>query len=331
MRVVVLVKYVPDITSDLRFSTDHRVVREAGSGTLNELDEHAVEAALQLVEVAGQGRNDRAIAGQTRSEGAGASSGVGSANPVHSGSGTPDGVVVEKDTTTNATPADAPLGKSADATAGEVIAITMAPDHADLALRKAFQMGATRGIRLTDEALVDSDTFGTTQALTAAIRKLGDVEPIDVVVTGIASSDGATGVLAALIADELGWPLLSFADSVKLDGDAVTITRHPDEVVETFRADLPVVLSVTDAANTVRTPNFKLIMAARKAKIETWTLADLDIDADQVGAAGSRIAVVATTRIPAKPEAPRVFDDGAGSGARALVEFLTEKGLVNHE
>ncbi|MCL1801586.1 MAG: electron transfer flavoprotein subunit beta/FixA family protein [Promicromonosporaceae bacterium] len=292
MRVVVLVKYVPDITSDLRFSTDHRVVREAGSGTLNELDEHAVEAALQLVAAA------------------------------------PD-VVVEKDTTmANATPADAPPDET---TAGEVIAITMAPDHADLALRKAFQMGATRGIRLTDEALVDSDTFGTTQALTAAIRKLGDVEPIDVVVTGIASSDGATGVLAALIADELGWPLLSFADSVKLDGDAVTITRHPDEVVETFRADLPVVLSVTDAANTVRTPNFKLIMAARKAKIETWTLADLDIDADQVGAAGSRIAVVATTRIPAKPEAPRVFDDGAGSGARALVEFLTEKGLVNHE
>ena len=292
MRVVVLVKYVPDITSDLRFSTDHRVVREAGSGTLNELDEHAVEAALQLVAAA------------------------------------PD-VVVEKDTTmANATPADAPPDET---TAGEVIAITMAPDHADLALRKAFQMGATRGIRLTDEALVDSDTFGTTQALTAAIRKLGEVKPIDVVVTGIASSDGATGVLAALIADELGWPLLSFADSVQLDGDAVTITRHPDEVVETFRAHLPVVLSVTDAANTVRTPNFKLIMAARKAEIETWSLADLDIDADQVGAAGSRIAVVATTRIPAKPEAPRVFDDGAGSGAKALVEFLVEKGLVNHE
>ena len=264
-------KYVPEVTSSPRFSATHQVVREASEGTLNELDEHAVEAAMRLA-----------------------------------------------------------AANSSDDDGAEVIAITMAPEIGDLALRKAFQMGVSRGIRLTDPALADSDGFGTTAALAAAVRKLGAEAPVDLVVTGISSSDGATGVLAALMANELGWPLLSLADSVAQDGDTLTITRHIDDAVETLRAPLPAVLSVTDAANTPRTPNFKAIMAARKAPIEAWSLADLDIDQIEVGGAGSRIAVVETSQIPPKPPAPTIYDDGAGSGAAALVEFLSQKGWVSN-
>lgn len=280
MRIVVLVKYVPEVTSDLRFSDARRVVREAGDSTLNELDEHAIEAALSL-------------AAETSPElDAAASDASASGNK-----------------------------------ASEVIAVTMAPVHGDLALRKAFQMGVGRGIRLTEDGLADSDTFGTALALAAAIRKLGEAEPVDLVVLGMASSDGATAVLPALLANELGWPKLSFADSVNLADGALTITRHVDDAVETLRAGMPAVLSVTDAANTVRTPNFKLIMAARKAPIEVWNLSDLDVDPASVGTAGSRISVVETSPVPAKPPAEMVYDDGAGSGAAALVEFLAAKEL----
>jgi len=272
VRIAVLVKYVPEVTSDLRFSDTHQVVREGADSTLNELDEHAIEAALEL-----------------------------------------------------ATAADAALGSAATS---EVIAITMAPSSGDLALRKAFQMGVNRGIRLTDDALADSDLFGTAKALAAAVRKLGTEAPVDVVVMGMASSDGSTAVLPALLADELGWPKLSFADNVTLANGGLSITRHTDEAQEALWSALPAVLSVTDAANTVRTPNFKLIMAARKAPIETWSAADLDLDLDTVGTRGSRIAVVETSRVPAKPEAEMVYDDGAGSGAEALVEFLVAKELV---
>ncbi|MFC8191266.1 electron transfer flavoprotein subunit beta/FixA family protein [Cellulomonas sp. NPDC057328] len=50
MRIVVCVKFVPDIQSDRQLGPDGRVVRDGGDGTLNELDENAVEAALTLVE-----------------------------------------------------------------------------------------------------------------------------------------------------------------------------------------------------------------------------------------------------------------------------------------
>ncbi len=43
-------KFVPDIQSDRQLGPDGHVVRDGGDGTLNELDENAVEAALTLVE-----------------------------------------------------------------------------------------------------------------------------------------------------------------------------------------------------------------------------------------------------------------------------------------
>lgn len=289
MRIAVLIKYVPEVTSDLRFSDTHQVVRESADSTLNELDEHAIEAALQLA------------------------SAFDAASP---SAPEPNGRL---ETTEVLEPPS------------EVIAITMAPASGDLVLRKAFQMGVNRGIRLTDVALADSDLFGTTKALAAAIRRLGTERPVDLVVLGMASSDGSTAVLPALLADDLGWPKLSFADSVTVANGGLTITRHADDTLETQWAPLPAVLSVTDAANTVRTPNFKLIMAARKAPIEAWSVVDLDLDPETVGSNGSRIKVVETSRVPAKPPAEMVYDDGAGSGAAALVAFLADKDLIGKE
>ena len=50
MRVVALVKHVPDIQSARSFGEDGLLRRGGGDDTLNELDEDALEAALRLVE-----------------------------------------------------------------------------------------------------------------------------------------------------------------------------------------------------------------------------------------------------------------------------------------
>ncbi len=54
MRIVVTVKFVPDLQSTRSF-TDGTVTRTADDGTMNELDENAVEAALQLKEALPEG------------------------------------------------------------------------------------------------------------------------------------------------------------------------------------------------------------------------------------------------------------------------------------
>ena len=50
MNIVVCVKYVPDATADRRFESDNTVDRVGVDGLLSELDEYAVEQALQLAE-----------------------------------------------------------------------------------------------------------------------------------------------------------------------------------------------------------------------------------------------------------------------------------------
>ncbi|WP_425956445.1 electron transfer flavoprotein subunit beta/FixA family protein [Xylanimonas sp. McL0601] len=264
MRIVVLLKYVPDITSDRRFA-DGRVVRDPADGSLNELDENAVEAALRLVE------------------------------------SSPDG-------------------------AGEVVAVTVAPETADIALRKAFQMGVHRGVRVSDDAIAGSDYFGTTAALAAAVRRLGEEEPVDLVVTGMAALDGLGSVVPALLADELGWPQLTLAKSVAFEDGTLTITRETDDAVETLAAPLPAVLSVTDTANSPRYPNFKLIMAARTKAIETWSAADLELDPAEVGAAGARTSTVEAAPRPPRADVELVVDKG--EGGKALAEFLIRNDLV---
>jgi len=49
MRIVVCVKHVPDLQSERAFDAEGRVVRVGGEGTLNELDENALQVAADLV------------------------------------------------------------------------------------------------------------------------------------------------------------------------------------------------------------------------------------------------------------------------------------------
>ena len=55
MKILVLVKHVPDAAGDRSFSDDTTTDRAAVDGRLSELDEYAVEQALQVVEKAGEG------------------------------------------------------------------------------------------------------------------------------------------------------------------------------------------------------------------------------------------------------------------------------------
>ncbi|MGW1948543.1 electron transfer flavoprotein subunit beta, partial [Streptomyces sp. NPDC001940] len=52
LRIVVTVKYVPDATGDRHFAEDLTVDRDDVDGLLSELDEYAVEQALQIADEA---------------------------------------------------------------------------------------------------------------------------------------------------------------------------------------------------------------------------------------------------------------------------------------
>lgn len=142
----------------------------------------------------------------------------------------------------NAVEAAVSLAEECD---GEVVALTMGPEDAEDGVRRALQMGAGRGVVVSDEALAGADVVTTARTLAAAIERIGGV---DLVITGMASLDALTSMLPGALATALRLPALTLAHAISLDQDAsaVTITRTVGTVREELRAPLPAVVSVTD-------------------------------------------------------------------------------------
>jgi electron transfer flavoprotein beta subunit len=212
------------------------------------------------------------------------------------------------------------LAESGDDTT--VTVLTVGPDGATDALRKALQMGATDGVHVLDDALHGSDALSTSLVLAKALQKLSP----DLVLTGMASTDGGMSVVPAMVAERLGLPQVTFAGSLTIDGGTVRIEREGDTSTEVVEAALPALVSVTDQINDPRYPSFKGIMAAKKKPVQTWSLADLGVAAEEVGLSSAWTVVDTVTARPPRQAGQVVADEGDG-GAR-LVEYLVGAKLV---
>lgn len=204
-----------------------------------------------------------------------------------------------------------------------VTALTIGPASAAAAVKKSLQIGATDGLHISDEALAGSDASATSLALAAAIKTLG---PVDLVITGMASTDGETSIVPAQLAARLGLAQVTFASSLEVDGSTVTAKRDGDDVTEEIQAQLPALVSVTDQANEPRYPNFKGILAAKKKKVTTLSLAEIGLSADAVGHAGSLTRVTAAAERPARTAGTIITD--SGDAGIALVDFLAAQKLI---
>jgi electron transfer flavoprotein beta subunit len=210
-----------------------------------------------------------------------------------------------------------------------VTALTVGPEAAEAAVRKALQMGADKGVHVVDDAIAGSDSIATSLVLAKAIEKLGSSSgaPVDLVVGGLASTDASMSVVPAMLAERLGLPQVTLASVVETQGDQIRIKRDGDVATEVIGGTLPLVLSVTDQSGEARYPSFKGIMAAKKKPLETWSLADLGVDAGQVGLGAAYTAVEETAARPPRT-AGEIVTDEDGSGAKALAEFLASKKFI---
>ncbi|TCC21941.1 MULTISPECIES: electron transfer flavoprotein subunit beta/FixA family protein [Kribbella] len=200
----------------------------------------------------------------------------------------------------------------------EVTVLTVGPEQAADAVKKGLQMGADAGVHVLDDAIHGSDAVATSLILSKALGKL----EADLVVFGMGSTDGGMGVVPAMVSERLGLPAVTLGSEVTVDGQTVRIRRDGDTASETIEGTLPLVLSVSDQANEPRYPSFKGIMAAKKKPVETWSLADLELTAEQVGGSSAWTEVVEVTARPARTAGTIVTDED-GSGAAGLVEFLS--------
>ncbi|HEV2477871.1 MAG TPA: electron transfer flavoprotein subunit beta/FixA family protein, partial [Candidatus Dormibacteraeota bacterium] len=158
-----------------------------------------------------------------------------------------------------------------EAHGGEVVLVSMGPERAKDAIRKGLSMGADRAVLVTDPALAGADALTTAKVLAAAIKQ----EQPDLVICGTESYDGSTGMVPPMLAELLGFPQLTFAKKVEVDGSTIKVHRQTADGFQIVEAATPALVSVTAAIAEPRYASLKGIMAARSKEIKQVALSEL--------------------------------------------------------
>lgn len=202
----------------------------------------------------------------------------------------------------------------------EVVALSMGPASVASGLRRALALGADSAVHISDDELIGADLGLTAAALASAVKRVG----FDLVVAGNSSTDGVGGVIPAMIAELLDIPQATSLSSLSITDGHVTGERLTDTGVTSIAATLPAVISITEAMPDARVPSFKGIMAAKKKPLETLSLTEVGVAADNVQT--PRSIMLAVDERPARAAGVKIADEG--DAVEKLAEFLIQNRLV---
>ncbi|MDE6110009.1 MAG: electron transfer flavoprotein beta subunit/FixA family protein [Muribaculaceae bacterium] len=235
-----------------------------------------------------------------------------------------------------------------DANPGATVTLlTMGLPRASEIIREAIYRGADKGIVLTDRVLGGADTLATSYSLAQAVKKIGNY---DIVLGGRQAIDGDTAQVGPQIAEKLGIPQVTYAEEiVDLSDGHVTVKRRLEHGVETVKAPLPCVVTVTGSAAECRPRNAKRVMKYKRAvstsekaklsaeaqafldarpdlNIEEWSAAFVEADPQQIGLPGSPTKVKAIENVVFTAKEALTLDGGDDNAIETLIKDL----ITNH-
>jgi electron transfer flavoprotein beta subunit len=204
----------------------------------------------------------------------------------------------------------------------EVVTVTVTSEEAKTVLREALAMGADKAYVVFEPSLQDIDTLGTARVLAAAVKKIGEY---DLVLCGESSLDSFSGLVGSRSGELLGLPQVTSVRKLSVEGDAVVGERTLEDSIETVKAKMPALVTVTREINQPRIPSLMMIMKASKKEIVTWTLADLGVDKEKLA---SKIEVVEVLAPKTERKRIRITGENAAEIAGKLAKALIQEGVV---
>lgn len=209
----------------------------------------------------------------------------------------------------------------------EIIAISMGPPQAKLALLRCLELGADKAYLLSDRAFAGSDVWATALTLKEGIlAKIGD---FDLILAGKQAIDGDTAQVPAELAESLGIPHVYYGFDLKIDKQKINVKRETEDGYQVIEVRLPALVTISKGPSTIRRlPSMKDIMGARKKFFELIDAKTLDIDNDKIGLNGSFTQVVKIFSPPTKKTGEIIDGYDSISAATKLFEFLKEKRII---
>jgi len=177
---------------------------------------------------------------------------------------------------------------------GKVTIVSMGPPMAVEVIKKSIQLGADDGYLISDRAFAGSDTLATSYALTAAIEKISETEPVDIIFAGKQAIDGDTAQVGPGIARRLDMPVLAQVNRVADFSAAdrkIRVERKIEDGHEVVESKLPCLITVEKEINELSYAPLTNMIAAARFKTTIWTTEDLKVNRDQLGLKGSPTVV----------------------------------------
>ena len=203
---------------------------------------------------------------------------------------------------------------------GEVVVISMGPAQAIRALREALAMGCDSAVLLSDRAFAGSDTWATSYALQAAIRRLGEV---DLIICGERATDGETDQVGPAMGAMLDLPTATYVSRFEgVDDGCIRVRRMVEGGWQVLRLKLPALLTVVKEVADPRLPTLRGKQRAKAADVPVWTADDLDVEPDKLGLKGSPTRVVKIHRPKVARECRKLSANDPDSTAAAVEEVL---------
>jgi electron transfer flavoprotein beta subunit len=197
---------------------------------------------------------------------------------------------------------------------GTVTVISVGGENDKEAIKHALAMGADDAILISDPNLTGKDTQSIAKVLAAAITKVGDV---DLAFFGRQAIDSDSGVTPSQTARILGWPALTLAAKINVDGNTIAVERSIEEGRQSVTANLPAVISLVKDFGEPRYPSFMGIRKAARAEVPTWSLSDLGMEAPE--------AVISWPEIMNPPSREVVCEMITGDTLEVIASNLVEK------
>ncbi|MCK9628722.1 MAG: electron transfer flavoprotein subunit beta/FixA family protein [Bacteroidales bacterium] len=140
--------------------------------------------------------------------------------------------------------------------------LTMGPLRAADIIREGYFRGADGGVLLTDRKFAGADTLATSYALSMAIRKMNP----DIIISGRQAIDGDTAQVGPQVAEKLGIPQVTYAESISAsESGKITILRRLERGIEEVSTSYPVLITVNATAPACRPRNAKQLMRYKHA------------------------------------------------------------------
>ena len=206
-----------------------------------------------------------------------------------------------------------------------ITVLSMGPPDAGNIVKECLALGADQGYLLSDAAFGGADAYATALTLAKGIEKVG---AYDVVLCGMASSDGATEWVGPEIATFLDMPVVTMVKEIVESGqEAWQVKASLENGYRLVKVKLPAVFTVTRDLNAPRTLSFSGIIKARKKEITQWGVDDLGVPAETLGLKGSPTVVSNLSTTESKREV-EMINGTREEKAEQLVQKLAEAGVI---